>query len=75
METIRIRRHLDSEQLNLPELRPLIGRDVEITVVAEEKVGDAAAAERIEKLLRDVDEIAEGYDFEAWKEMREKGRL
>lgn len=39
METIRIRRHLDSEQLNLPELRPLIGRDVEITVVAEEQLG------------------------------------
>ena len=32
MSDIRIRRKLDSETLYLPELRPLIGKDVEITV-------------------------------------------
>src|SRR5690349_10973455 len=29
---IRIRKHLDSDTLHLPELRGMIGRDVEITV-------------------------------------------
>ncbi len=32
MNPIRIRKKLDSETLNLPELRPLLGRTVEITV-------------------------------------------
>ncbi|HEY1380650.1 MAG TPA: hypothetical protein VGF55_27865 [Gemmataceae bacterium] len=32
MSTIRIRRTLDSDTLHLPELRPLIGKAVEITV-------------------------------------------
>jgi hypothetical protein len=32
METIRIRKRLDSETLHLPELRPLLGREVEIIV-------------------------------------------
>jgi hypothetical protein len=32
MTTIRIRKHLDSEILHLPELKPLIGKAVEIVV-------------------------------------------
>ena len=32
MSTIHIRKHLDSDTLHLPELRELIGHDVEITV-------------------------------------------
>jgi hypothetical protein len=32
METIRIRKRLDSETLHLPELRPMLGREVEIIV-------------------------------------------
>ena len=35
MNAIRIKRHLDSETLRLPELKPLIGRDVEIIVLEE----------------------------------------
>ena len=35
MTAIHIFIHLDSEMLNLPELRPLIGKDVEITVTEE----------------------------------------
>jgi len=30
MNTIRIRKHLDSETLHLPELKPLLGKTVEI---------------------------------------------
>jgi hypothetical protein len=44
METIRIRKRLDSETLHLPELRPLIGRDVEI-VVTERSNGSAPDAD------------------------------
>ncbi len=33
MSTIRVHRKLESETLHLPELRPLIGKTVEITVV------------------------------------------
>ncbi len=34
MEAIRIHRHLDSQLLDLPELAPLLGSDVEIIVLA-----------------------------------------
>ncbi len=30
--TVRIKRHIDSETLHLPELRDMIGRDVEIEI-------------------------------------------
>ena len=54
MAAIRIRRTLDSDTLHLPELRPLIGRTVEILV--EEAAPDPAAeAARMRALL---DEIA-----------------
>ncbi len=35
MSTVRVRRKLESETLHLPELRPLIGKTVEITVVEQ----------------------------------------
>jgi hypothetical protein len=35
MSAIHIRKHLDSDTLHLPELKPLIGKTVEITVVEE----------------------------------------
>ena len=35
MDEIRIRKHIDSETLHLPELRPLIGKEVEIVVVID----------------------------------------
>jgi len=30
--TVRVKRHLDSETIHLPEVRELVGRDVEIVV-------------------------------------------
>lgn len=33
MSTVHVRRKLESETLHLPELRPLIGKTVDITVV------------------------------------------
>ncbi len=32
MVTVRIRKHIDSESISLPELRQFIGKDVEITI-------------------------------------------
>jgi hypothetical protein len=39
MTTIRIRRRLDSDTLHLPELRPLIGRTVEIVIAEQPEPG------------------------------------
>ena len=36
MSAIRIKRRLDSDTLHLPELRPLIGREVEIVVTEQD---------------------------------------
>jgi hypothetical protein len=66
--TIRIRRTLDSETLHLPELRPLLGKRVEITVEEEPAIlpgtGDWAA---LEEAASDL----EGYDFDAWRRQRD----
>ena len=35
MEAIRLKKHIESETVYLPELRPLIGKDVEIIVLDE----------------------------------------
>ncbi len=45
MDTLNLRQRIDSETLTLPALRPFIGRDVRITVVAEGDDLEAAAAE------------------------------
>jgi hypothetical protein len=49
MNTIRIHRTLESDTLHLPELRPLIGKEVDISVteVPVEKTKDWAALEAI----------------------------
>jgi len=39
MKAIHIHKHLDSETVTLPELKPLIGKDVEIIVI-EERLGE-----------------------------------
>lgn len=68
---VRIRRKLDSETLHLPELKPLIGKTVEI-VIREHAVpeivpgtGDWDAAQRAAKRLQES-----GYDFDAWQQQR-----
>lgn len=68
MHVIRIRKKLDSETLNLPELRSLLGQTVEIIVLPEEPVsgirpgtGDWAAFDRLAREITD-------YDFDAHRE-------
>jgi hypothetical protein len=69
---VRIRRKLDSETLHLPELKPLIGKTVEI-IIKEAMVpditrgtGDWDAAQRAVQQLKDT-----GYDFDTWRQQRE----
>ena len=74
MNAIRIRTTLESDTLYLPELKPLIGRAVEIIVIEDAPAapqvrpgtGDWEAAARAAQALRDS-----GYDFDAWRELRE----
>jgi hypothetical protein len=35
MNAIKIHTHLDSDTIRLPELRPMVGKDVEIIVIEE----------------------------------------
>jgi len=70
MIAIRIETTIDSETLHLPQLKPLVGKSVEIIV--REKSGpvitpgtnDWAAMETAVRELED-------YDFDAWREQRE----
>lgn len=72
---IRIHKQIDSETLHLPELRPLIGKMVEITVREAQSAptitpgtgnwgaADLAARSRWES----------GYEVDAWRQQREFG--
>ncbi|MBI1900936.1 MAG: hypothetical protein HYS13_07465 [Planctomycetia bacterium] len=64
---IRIQKKIESETLRLPELKPLIGKTVQIIVV-EEPSAPAAEGDwkELERLARDL----EGYDFDAWRQLR-----
>lgn len=64
---IRIHKQIDSETLHLPELRPLIGKMVEITVREEAVQPDAAKWAALEQLARELKD----YDFDAYREQRE----
>jgi hypothetical protein len=72
MNAIRIHRKLESETLHLPELKPLLGKNVEIVVQEEAApnvipgTGDWDAAARAAEELR-----KSGYDFDAWQRQRE----
>ena len=72
MNAVRIRRKLESDTPHLPELKPLIGKNVEIIVLEEPTpaiipgTGDWEAAARAAEELRES-----GYDFDAWKRQRE----
>jgi hypothetical protein len=48
MQSIHIRKKLESEHLTLPELRPLIGKQVEITICeAADEPGNGAPAQPV----------------------------
>jgi len=77
MNAIRIRTTLDSDTLHLPELKPLVGKAVEIIVLEEPaapgvrpEAGNWEAAAEAARRLRERGT----YDFEAWREQREFDR-
>jgi hypothetical protein len=73
MNALRIRRKLESDTLHLPELKPLIGKTVEIIVLDETTpttiigAGDWEAARKAAAELED-------YDFDAFRRQREYDR-
>ena len=67
MHAIHIRMKIDSETLHLPELKPLIGKTVEIVVREQAANPDAANWAALEQLARDLKD----YDFDAYREQRE----
>lgn len=71
MNAIRIRKKLDSETLNLPEVRPFLGQTVEIIVLGEESVPcPRPGAGNWESALKAVEELQD-YDFDAVQRQRE----
>lgn len=70
MTAIRIETMIDSETLHLPQLKPLVGKCVEIIVlekgapVITPATSDWAAVETAVRELED-------YDSDAWREARE----
>jgi len=72
MNAIRIRTTITSETLHLPELRSLIGEEVEILVT--EQPAAASADSRWADAARAARELAD-YDFDAWQQQREQARL
>ena len=72
MNAVRIRKHVDSDTLHLPELRPMIGKDVEIIVI-EQDGAPHEAAPNIEKLRELAGQI--DFDYEAFEKLREISTL
>lgn len=74
MNAIRIRTRLESDTPHLPELKPLIGKSVEITVVEEEPIANLgpghgnwdAAAQAVRELIAGGE-----YDFDAVRQQDE----
>lgn len=70
MNAIRIRKHLDSDTLHLPELRGMIGHDVEITVVEQRELTREAGRRFWQ--TRSLDELAieQGYVARTFDELK-----
>ena len=74
MNAVRIRKKIESDTINLPELRPMIGREVEIIVL------DDQPAPPVDERLPDVGKLralATGidFDYEAFERLREISKL
>jgi hypothetical protein len=52
MNAIRVRKHIDSEVLHLPELQEMIGRDVEIIILSRD-LGEEGPIETLDTFLGD----------------------
>jgi hypothetical protein len=74
MTLVRLRRKLDSETLHIPELKPFLGKTVEIIIQEEPAPQVSPGTSDWDALERAVEEV-EGYDFDAVSAQREFDRL
>ncbi len=76
MNAIRIRKRIDSETLHLPELREMIGKEVEIIVLDETPApAEATTRPKTPSGTTPYDKFFElagkiDFDFDAYKELR-----
>jgi hypothetical protein len=70
MNAIRIHRKLESETLHLPEVRSLIGKNVEIIVFEESTPTATPGTGDWDAAMKAVQEL-EDYDFDAYRKPRE----
>ncbi len=70
MNAVRIRRKLESETLHLPELKPLVGKSVEIIILEEATSTITPGTGDWEAALKAVQEL-EDYDFDALQKQHE----
>ena len=70
MNAVRIRRRLDSETLHLPELKPLLGKNVEIIVLEESPPPITPGTGDWDTAMKAVAEL-EDYDFDSYRKQRE----
>ncbi|MCI0740834.1 MAG: hypothetical protein L0Y72_17435 [Gemmataceae bacterium] len=70
MNALRIRRKLESETLHLPELKALIGKNVEIIVLDESMPAIVPGTGDWDDAMQAVAEL-ENYDFDAFHKQRE----
>jgi hypothetical protein len=68
MTAIRIKIRVDSETLHLPELRPMIGREVEIIVLDECAQPQALAPASSKPIWEEFEEITSGLSEEALRQ-------
>jgi hypothetical protein len=72
MSTIVIHRRIDSETLHLPEIRPLIGKTVEI-VVREEPTAAVGKTAEWDAAMQAARELT-SYDFDAVRDQYDNDR-
>lgn len=71
METLKIRTHIDSETLHLPQIRPMLGKDV--LMVITETSEDKESHPDIEPFFALAGNIK--LDIEAIRDIREKSMI
>lgn len=70
MNAVRVRRKIESETLHLPELKPMIGKTVEIIVLDDTGPTFIPGTGDWDSALKAAAEL-ENYDFEAYRKQRE----
>jgi hypothetical protein len=67
---LRIRRHIDSDTLHVPELRELMGKDVEITVTEARPDQSPPDLSKLDEIAGKID-----LDFDAIEKLREISKI